>query len=72
MNHSENSSELQQQIINLEFKVAHQEKTIDELNQALYDQQKRLDAFEKELFDFKKNLQSGDPEIRGNERPPHY
>lgn len=72
MNISENSFELEQQLINLEFKVAHQEKTIDELSQALYDQQKRLDFFEKELKDLKKNLQAGEQEIRGNEKPPHY
>ena len=62
----------QEQLINIEIKLAHQEKLVEELNSALYLQQKRMDQLEKSLEDLKKIIQSGDQEIRPNEKPPHY
>ena len=65
-------SQLFEEIVSLQIKVTHQEKLIEELNEALYLQQQRLDFFEKEMKDFKKLIQDGPQEIRPNEKPPHY
>lgn len=60
-------------IIELEIKIAHQDKIIEDLSDALYQQQIRIDKLEKSLEDFKKRIQSeGENEIRPNEKPPHY
>lgn len=66
------SSSYEQMIINLEIKLTHQERVIEELNEALFSQQQRLDGFEKVLTDLKKILQAGEQDIRPNEKPPHY
>ena len=66
------SSSYEQMIINLEIKLTHQERIIEELNEALFSQQQRLDGFEKTLTDLKNILQAGEQDIRPNEKPPHY
>jgi SlyX protein len=61
----------------LEEKLAHQEHSISELNEALYLQQQRIEMLElrcAHLSERVRNLQEGGPgsgEV-GDEAPPHY
>ena len=66
----------QQQIEDLQMKVAFQEDTIESLNQALIQQQKQLDDLE---FKFKKlvaKVSAIEPSNMASEKeetpPPHY
>lgn len=65
----------EEQLINLEMKVAHQEVLLEELHQALYAQQKTIDKLEQTVATLTKLLKEtieGTGEIRGHEKPPHY
>lgn len=67
--------EIEQRLINLETKVAYQDKIIEDLNEVIYKQDKQLIALEKSLELLRtqvQSFQSGDNEIRGHEKPPHY
>jgi SlyX protein len=62
--------------IDLEIKVAHLEKNLEELGDVVYKQQQEIRNLEQKLENFIKRSQSntnGELEIRGpNEKPPHY
>ena len=66
-----------ERLIELETRVAHQERLIDELNDVLTDQQSRLTRLEQTAEALKDRLRTigeggagaGDP---ADERPPHY
>lgn len=66
----------EERIINLETKLTHQEDTLEQLSQVLYEQQKTIDKLELLLTKLTQKLVEvigeGDSEIRGNEKPPHY
>lgn len=66
----------EQRFIDIETKLAHQELTVEELHQVVYEQQKTIDRLETTLALLTKRLQEslGDgTDIRGpNEKPPHY
>lgn len=67
--------EIEQRLIELETKIAYQDKIIEDLSEVIYKQQQQLTGFEKSLSNLKNQLdsfQSGDSEIRGHEKPPHY
>ena len=67
--------EIEQRLTDLEIKVAYQDKTIEDLSEVIYKQQKQINAFEKDFELLNKQIQSyqsGDNEIRGHEKPPHY
>lgn len=69
------SMELEKRIIDLETKIAFQDQVIEDLNSAVIRQQKQIDHIEKAFAAFKSQahaVQSGDNEIRPNEKPPHY
>lgn len=58
--------------IDIETKILHQEKMLEELHQALYQQQEIIDKLQKKLNQIIEMAQS-DLEIRAaNEKPPHY
>lgn len=57
----------------LESKIAFQEDTIQQLNDALVGQQDRIDALEALVRMMLEQLQGGDqPDLPGDEPPPHY
>lgn len=64
-------------LIDIEMKLAHQEKLVDELNQVLTDQQTRITELEELCRSLAERLRSagesgaevGSPD---DERPPHY
>ena len=64
-----------QRIIDLETKISFQDKSIDDLSDAIYKQQQQITELEKKLVLIQKRIesdQSGDSEIRPQEKPPHY
>ena len=61
-------------LIDIESKLAHQDKLLDDLNQVVTDQQARILALEELCRNLRERLRTigsdlGDAE---NERPPHY
>jgi SlyX protein len=67
---------MEDRLINLESKLAHQEYLLDVLNQTVYQQQKKINeldvlctALVKRLADMHARLPDGAP---ANEKPPHY
>ena len=65
------SDDIDKRVIELEIKLTHQDRLIDELNEVVIEQrsaidklQKRLDVLEKGLFELQQEP--------ANERPPHY
>ena len=62
--------------IDLEIKVAHLEKNLEELGDVVYKQQQEIRTLEQKLDLFIKRAESnatGELDIRGpNEKPPHY
>jgi SlyX protein len=67
---------MEEQMINLEIKIAHQEALIEELSQVLYQQQNQISKMQKTLDDLinrYKEVEKNSTEIGpGNEKPPHY
>jgi SlyX protein len=64
---------LEQRIDEIEMRVAHQEKTIGELNDVITAQWKKMEALERQLRRFGEELQSMDqPDAPANQKPPHY
>lgn len=64
-------------LIDIEMKLAHQEKLVDELNQVLTDQQARITELEELCRLLAERLRSaGEGGAEGgspdDERPPHY
>ncbi|MEO9273964.1 MAG: SlyX family protein [Marinomonas sp.] len=69
-----NTSQINQRIDELEFKIQFQEDTIDSLNQALITQQKDIILMKEKLIMMGKQLESyrQQQSIHEGERPPHY
>ena len=69
-----NTSEINQRIDELEFKLQFQEDTIDALNQALISQQKDILLMKEKFTLVSKQLESyrQQQSITEGERPPHY
>lgn len=69
-----NTSQINQRIDELEFKLQFQEDTIDSLNQVLINQQKDMLLMREKLVMLGKQLESyrqQQPSVEG-ETPPHY
>lgn len=65
----------EERLTDLETKFSHQEKALDELQNALYDQALTIEKLEKALKLLKERFDgetSGANQIAGNEKPPHY
>ncbi len=54
-------------IIELEMRLAYQEKTIDELNDAVYDQQKQIDRLEKQVETLQREMKMLIRILKGDE-----
>lgn len=62
--------ELEKRIIEIETKIAYQDKLVDELNNVVYEQQLKIDILEKKVLDLrKKNVDDINP---AHQPPPHY
>jgi SlyX protein len=66
----------EERLIDLEAKLAHQDQSIHELSEEIYQQQKRLDQLgatcEYLLEQFRLLSASAGAEDHGDEPPPHY
>ena len=65
---------LEQRIDELEMRVAHQDKTISDLNDVITAQWKQLEAMERQLRRFGEELEAMES-MEGpaaNQKPPHY
>lgn len=71
-----NNDQNEQRLIDLEFKISHQDAALEELSQVLYQQQQTIDLLEAKFNGLLKRLQEGNlsgQDVReGNEKPPHY
>ena len=58
----------------LEMRLAHQDRTIEDLNAAITAQWKQIDALTRQIAQLRKRLQEAEANAPGpaNERPPHY
>jgi SlyX protein len=60
--------------VDIEIKLAHQEDTVEQLNQVVYEQSRRIDQLEAMVSQLaehiRNNAQSGPNP--GGEKPPHY
>ena len=67
----------EKRLVDIETKIAFQEKTIEDLNEVLYEQQQEIDRLKsicdtlvkrvKELSEFSPKIN-----VATNEKPPHY
>lgn len=68
-------SDIENRIMELEIKNAHQEDTIEQLNQIVIEQQKNIDELVRNLKRLKtqlSNLQEGSSKETPEPPPPHY
>lgn len=65
---------MEKRIVELEKKIAFQEKTIDDLNGEVIEQQKRIDALERIVKQLKQQVSSEGivKPLADEEPPPHY
>ena len=64
---------IEQRIDDLEMRLAHQDKTIGELNDVITAQWKKLDALERQFRRLGEELEAmGSGETPTNQKPPHY
>jgi SlyX protein len=66
--------ETENRFIDLEMKIAHLEKSNDDLSDTVYRQQQQMDLLKKQLDALTNQVKAGGgQDIRGaNEKPPHY
>ena len=66
----------EERFVDIEIKLAHQEDTVEQLNQAVYQQGRRIDQLEAMVSQLvehiRNNAQSGPNLGAGGEKPPHY
>lgn len=66
----------QKRLIDLETKILHQDKIIEDLSDVIYKQQQQLDLLEKKIKNILNRIESGfNSESKigpANDKPPHY
>ncbi len=66
-------SNLEQRIDELEMRVAHQDKTIGELNEVITAQWKKSEALERQLRRLSAEIEATQfSDAPPNQKPPHY
>lgn len=67
---------LEEKIIQLEIRIAHQDHLLEELNQVIYEQQKLLDKLYLNVANLNNQLKQSElnrnPKTIAEEKPPHY
>jgi SlyX protein len=69
------SHELASRIEALEIQIAHQDATIEALNQAITSQWKQIDILTRQMTQLTDRIAAAEesiPNAAGNEPPPHY
>lgn len=67
--------QIDNRLIDIEIKIAHQEDLVDTLNQTVYEQARRIDQLEAmiaKLAEHVRNNAHSGPNTILNEKPPHY
>jgi SlyX protein len=62
----------EERMTDLEIRLAHQEKTIADLNEVITAQWKKIEILERQLRRLDEEVQSLDAEAPHNQKPPHY
>jgi SlyX protein len=66
-------STLETRIDELEMRVAHQDKTIGELNEVITAQWKKIESLERQMQRFSEELEALDSiDTTQHQKPPHY
>jgi len=62
---------IEERLISLEIRFAHQDDFLDQLNKIVVAQQSRIERLEKEMLELRRVT---DPEtnLEKNQKPPHY
>ncbi|AVR94394.1 SlyX family protein [Pseudoduganella armeniaca] len=64
---------VENRLIDIEIKLAHQEDLVESLNERIYQQQKQIDQLEGTLALLAERIRtSNSAQAPLNERPPHY
>jgi SlyX protein len=66
-------SDLAERIDGLEIRIAHQDRTISELNDVITEQWSRIEILERQIMRMREEMQNMTPAREGPEPPPpHY
>jgi SlyX protein len=66
-------SDLTERIDGLEIRIAHQDRTISELNDVITEQWSRIEVLERQILRLREEMQNMTPAREGQEPPPpHY
>jgi len=66
-------SDLTERIDGLEIRIAHQDRTISELNDVITEQWSRIEILERQIMRLREEMQNMTPAREGPEPPPpHY
>jgi SlyX protein len=65
-------SDMAERIDGLEMRLAHQEKTISDLNEMITAQWRKIEALERGMTRLHEEMETLDQVPNANERPPHY
>ena len=64
---------MEERIIELEVRVAYQDKLIEELDDVVRAFARKVEELERQLTELKDTVQAGAPEVGpGDDPPPHY
>jgi SlyX protein len=64
---------VENRLIDIEIKLAHQEHLVESLNERIYEQQQQIDKLEQLIAAMAERIRTRDAaQAPINERPPHY
>lgn len=66
------SDTVNERFMNIEMKIAYQEKLIADLNEVLLKRGREIDQLTRRLASLENLAREDSPENPGHERPPHY
>lgn len=67
------SDAVENRLIDIEIKLAHQEHLVESLNERVYEQQQQIDKLEHLIAAMAERIRTRDAaQAPINERPPHY
>lgn len=67
------SDAVENRLIDIEIKLAHQEHLVESLNERIYEQQQQIDKLEHLIAAMAERIRTRDAaQAPINERPPHY
>lgn len=64
--------DFEKRLVDLETKISFQDQTIEDLHESIYKHQLQIAQLKKTIENFQNQMESGENDIRTNEKPPHY